>query len=458
MPLYYDNSSRLSDFEGIKLAEKYYIKGGTPLKGEVHIGGAKNSVLKLMAAALLAKGESKIYNVPELTDVEIMLQVINSLGVKTSYDKEEKSLTIDATDITNITAKYELVSKMRASFNVLGALVSRCREAIVALPGGCAIGERRVDFHIKGLEALGAKLKIENGYVHAKASKLVGAEICLDLPSVGATENIMLAGVMAEGSTTIQNAAQEPEIVDLANFLNAMGADIIGAGTSEIIINGVKQEDLHPVEYTTIPDRIEAGTFMAAIVGTKGKAVIRNIYPAHLTFFTDKLLKMGANIKLVDPTSIEVMCKNRLSSINFVTQPYPGFPTDLQSMAMTLLTTANGVGIITESLYENRFMQVPELRRMGADIHQDRNHAIIKGVKKLTGATLTASDLRAGASLVVAALMAEGNSVIEKLHHIDRGYENFENKIRLLGGKIERKDEVISPVESTEEILNESYL
>ncbi len=440
------------------MVEKFYIKGGTPLRGEVLIGGAKNSVLKLMAAALLAKGESKIYNVPELTDVEIMLQVINSLGVKTSYDKEEKSLTIDATEITNITAKYELVSKMRASFNVLGALVSRCREAIVALPGGCAIGERRVDFHIKGLEALGAKLKIENGYVHAKASKLIGAEICLDLPSVGATENLMLAGVFAEGSTRIQNAAQEPEIVDLANFLNAMGADIIGAGTSEIVINGVKPEDMHPIEYTTIPDRIEAGTYMAAIVGTKGKAVIRNIYPAHLSFFTDKLLKMGANIKLVDPTSIEVSNKNRLNSINFVTQPYPGFPTDLQSMAMTLLTTANGVGIITESLYENRFMQVPELRRMGADIHQDRNHAIIKGVKKLTGATLTASDLRAGAALVVAALMAEGNSVIEKLHHIDRGYENFENKIRLLGGKIERKDEVISPVELTEEIRNESYI
>ena len=440
------------------MVEKFYIKGGTPLKGEVLIGGAKNSVLKLMAASLLAKGASKIYNVPDLTDVEIMLQVINSLGVKTSYDKEEKSLTIDATEITNITAKYELVSKMRASFNVLGALVSRCKEAIVALPGGCAIGERRVDFHIKGLESLGAKLKIENGYVHAKASKLTGAEICLDLPSVGATENLMLAGVLADGSTRIQNAAQEPEVVDLADFLNAMGGDIIGAGTSEIVINGVKQEDLHPIEYTTIPDRIEAGTFMAAIVGTKGKAIIRNIYPAHLSFFTDKLLKMGANIKLVDPTSIEVANKNRLNSINFVTQPYPGFPTDLQSMAMTLLTTANGVGIITESLYENRFMQVPELRKMGADIHQDRNHAIIKGVKKLTGATLTASDLRAGASLVVAALMAEGNSVIEKLHHIDRGYENFENKIRLLGGKIERKDEIISPVELTEEIRNESYI
>ena len=431
------------------MTQKYYIKGGTPLKGEVSIGGAKNSVLKLMAAALLAKGETKIHNVPDLTDVEIMLNVISDLGAKTTYDKKEKSVTIDATDLTSITAKYELVSKMRASFIVLGALVSRCREAIVALPGGCAIGERRVDFHIRGLEALGAKIKIENGYVHAKVPKLVGTDIYLDIPSVGATENIMLASILADGSTRIQNAAQEPEIVDLANFLNSMGADVNGAGTSEIVINGVKQDSLHPIEYTTIPDRIEAGTFMSAIIATKGKAIIKNVFPAHLTFFTDKLLKMGANIKLIEPNSLEVSCKNRLNSRNFVTQPYPGFPTDLQSMAMTLLTTANGVGIITESLYENRFMQVPELRRMGADIHQDRNHAIIKGVKKLTGATLAASDLRAGASLVVAALMADGNSTIENLHHIDRGYENFESKLRLLGGKIERRDEEVisSPVE-----------
>lgn len=430
------------------MTDKFYIKGGTPLKGEVSIGGAKNSVLKLMAAALLAKGETKIYNVPDLTDVDIMLNVIAQLGAGTNYNKQEKSITIDASELNNVTAKYELVSKMRASFIVLGALVSRCKEAIVALPGGCAIGERRVDFHIRGLEALGAKIKIENGYVHAKATKLTGAEIYLDIPSVGATENLMLASILAEGSTRIQNAAQEPEIVDLANFLNTMGADIIGAGTSEIIINGVKQENLHPIEYTTIPDRIEAGTFMSAIIATRGKAIIKNVYPAHLTFFTDKLLKMGANIKLIEPNSLEVSCKSKLNSINFVTQPYPGFPTDLQSMAMTLLTTANGVGIITESLYENRFMQVPELRRMGADIHQDRNHAIIKGVKKLTGTALAASDLRAGASLVVAALMADGSSTIENLHHIDRGYENFENKLRLLGGKIERKnDNIISPVE-----------
>ena len=423
------------------MADKYKIQGGNQLKGEVLIGGAKNSVLKLMASAILAKGETKIYNVPELTDVSIMLDVINGLGVKTYHNKEEKSVTIDATDITSITAQYEYVSKMRASFIILGALVTRCKEAIVALPGGCAIGERRVDFHIKGLEALGAKIKIENGYVHAKASKLVGTDIYLDIPSVGATENLMLASILAEGSTRIQNAAQEPEIIDLANFLNTMGADVVGAGTSEIVINGVKQEDLHAIEYTTIPDRIEAGTFMSAVAGTKGKVIIRNIYPAHLTFFTDKLMKMGANIKLVEPTAIEVSCKNRLTSVNFVTQPYPGFPTDLQSMAMVLLSMSNGVGIITESLYENRFMQVQHLLRMGADIHQDRNHAIIKGVKRLTGATVAASDLRAGASLVVAGLMANGTTIVENLHHIDRGYEKFDEKLRALGGNIIRYSE-----------------
>ncbi len=439
------------------MVEKFRIQGGETLKGEVSIGGAKNSVLKLLAASILVKGCTKIYNVPELTDVSIMLKVLSELGAKLDYNKEEKSVVIDATDISSITAKYELVSKMRASFTVLGALISRCKEAIVALPGGCAIGERRVDFHIKGLETLGAKIKIENGYVHAKAPKLVGTDLYLDIPSVGATENLMLAAVTAQGSTRIQNAAQEPEIVDLANFLNAIGADITGAGTSEIVINGVKIDSLHPVEYTTIPDRIEAGTYMAAVVATRGKALIKNVYPAHLTFFNDKLIKMGANIKLADPTTIEVSCRNRLNSINFVTQPYPGFPTDLQAIAMTLLTTANGVGIITESLYENRFMQVPDLRRMGADIHQDRNHAIIKGVKHLTGANIAASDLRAGAALVVAALMANGESIVEKLHHVDRGYENFEAKLRKLGAKIQRFEDNDS-INNMGGILNESRL
>ncbi len=443
------------------MTEKFRIHGGEILRGEVSIDGAKNSVLKLLAASILVKGCVKIYNVPDLTDVGIMLNVLSDLGAKLDYNKAEKSVMIDSTNISSVTAKYELVSKMRASFTILGALISRCREAIVALPGGCAIGERRVDFHIKGLEALGAKIKIENGYVHAKAPKMVGTDICLDIPSVGATENLMLAAVTAQGATRIQNAAQEPEIVDLANFLNALGADISGAGTSEIVINGVKIEDLHSIEYTTIPDRIEAGTFMAAVVATKGKALIKNIYPAHLTFFSDKLIQMGANIKLADPTTIEVSCRNRLNSINFVTQPYPGFPTDLQAIAMTLLTTANGVGIITESLYENRFMQVPDLRRMGADIHQDRNHAIIKGVKHLTGATVAASDLRAGAALVIAALMASGESIVEKLHHIDRGYDAFETKLANLGAKITRfNDEVYENVinSNTKGVINESRL
>jgi len=278
----------------------------------------------------------------------------------------------------------------------------------------------------------------KHGYIFCDGRNMKPSTIHLDIASVGATENIMMASVLLKGKTVIYNAAREPEIIDLANFLNAMGADIVGAGTSDIVINGVTQEDLHPIEYTTIPDRIEAGTFMSAVVATRGSAIIKNIFPAHLTFFNNKLLKMGANIKLIEPTAIEVSAKGRLNTVNFVTQPYPGFPTDLQSMAMVLLSTANGVGIITESLYENRFMQVPDLRRMGADIHQDRNHAIIKGVKKLTGAAVSASDLRAGASLVIAALMAEGTSEVENLHHIDRGYENFEDKIRALGGKIER--------------------
>ncbi len=440
------------------MTEKIRISGGKQLKGEVLISGAKNAVLKLMAAALLAKGESKIYNVPELTDVVIMLNVIEQLGAKTCYDKQEKSIKIDASNLTGVRASYELVSRMRASFIVLGALVGRCREAVVALPGGCAIGERKVDFHIKGLEALGTDIKIENGYVHAKAKKLTGNDIYLDIPSVGATENIMLAAVLAEGATRIQNAAQEPEITDLANFLNAMGADIIGAGTSEIVINGVKQENLHPIEYTTIPDRIEAGTYMAAFIATKGKGIIRNIFPNHLTFYTSKLSKMGADIKLIDPTSIEVSCKRKLEAINIITQPYPGFPTDLQSMAMTLATIADGVSIITESLYENRFMQVPELRKMGADIHQERNHALVKGVKNLTGANLMASDLRAGASLVIAALMAEGESNIDNIYHIDRGYELLENKFKLIGADIERYSDDNDVLNQNKGNLSESQL
>ena len=423
------------------MSEKLIISGSRPLEGEVSISGAKNAVLKLMAAALLAQDVSKIHNVPELTDVEIMLDVLECLGANCTYDKNNKSVEIDARNLTSIVASDKFVSKMRASFVVLGSLVGRMKEARVALPGGCKIGERRVNFHIKGLEALGAKCKIEQGYVHAKATELTGADICLDIPSVGATENIMLAAVLANGTTRIQNAAQEPEIVDLANFLKAMGAQIDGAGTNEITISGVKLSDLHGVEYTTISDRIEAGTYMSAIIASRGHGIIKNVFPNHLTIFTGKLLEMGAKIKLLEPNVMEVSSNSRLLPMNFITQPYPGFPTDLQALAMALLSTSNGISVVTESLYENRFMHIAELWKMGANIKQSKNHAIIKGVDYLVGTSVTAPDLRAGAALVVAAIMARGESEIHGLHHIDRGYEKFTDKLKGLGVCVSRVED-----------------
>lgn len=425
---------------GIPLSECIVIDGGTRLDGEVSIGGAKNAVLKQMAACILISDTCKLYNVPDLTDVDTMIKVLNCLGVKIEYDKVHKSLEIDASNITGVIAPYELVSKMRASFIVLGALLSRCQEAKVAMPGGCAIGERRIDYHIKGFEALGAKVKIENGYVIAKASKLAGADIYLDKPSVGATENIILASVFAEGSTRIQNAAQEPEIADLANFLNLAGADISGAGTSEIVINGVPKGSLKPISYTTMPDRIEAGTYMASVVATRGHAIIRNVFPNHLTFVTNKLIEIGAEVNILEPLTMEVSCSRRPKATNIVTQPYPGFPTDMQSPFSSILAIADGTSIVTENLYENRFMQIGELARMGADIHHDGNHAIIKGVEKLTGTEVKASDLRAGGALIVAGLSAYGRTVIQNIHHIDRGYENLVDKLTSLGGHAKRVD------------------
>lgn len=418
--------------------EKLIITGGENLKGEVTISGAKNAVLKHMAAALLAPDVTTIYNVPELTDVAIMIEVLEGLGAKCEYNKHEKYVVIDATNITNVKADKNFVSKMRASFNVLGALVGRMGEAIVALPGGCAIGERRVNFHLKGIEALGAKCEIKDGYVIAKGSNLKGANICFDIPSVGATENVMLASVFAEGITRIQNAAQEPEIVDLANFLKSMGAKISGDGTAEIVVEGIKKSELHGTQWTTIPDRIEAGTYISAIIATRGEGIIRNIFPNHLTIYTGKLMEMGAKIKLLDPNTIEVSAKNRLTAQNFITQPYPGFPTDLQACAMSLLAIANGVSVVTESLYENRFMHVDELWKMGANIRISKNHAIIKGVEGLIGANVESTDLRAGAALVIAGLTAQGKTQVGCLHHIDRGYEKFVEKLTGLGAKAER--------------------
>ena len=420
------------------MSEKLIIKGQNAASGEVSISGAKNSVLKLMAASLLCSDICTIYNVPNLSDVEIMLDVLNELGAKTIYDKENKKITIDSSNITNNVASKENVSKMRASFCVLGSLVGRLNSAKVALPGGCKIGERRVNFHIKGLEALGCECKIEDGYVIANAKELSGSLICFDIPSVGATENVMMASVTANGTTIIQNAAQEPEIVDLANFLKAMGASISGAGTSQITIQGVKQSELRGCEYTTLPDRIEAGTYMSIIVASRGHGIIKNIFPNHLTLFTGKLLEMGANIKLIDPNTMEVSNDKRLKAMNFITQPYPGFPTDLQALATAVLCCCDGISVVTESLYENRFMHIPELWKLGANIIVSKKHAIIKGVDYLVGTSVNSTDLRAGAALVVAATIARGETEISGLSHIDRGYEHFVDKLRGLNIDVQR--------------------
>ena len=420
------------------MEKKIIIEGGRELYGEVSISGAKNAVLKLIAAALLIEDVCLIHNVPDLSDVETMVNLINSLGAKTKYSKLAQTIEIDARDITNHVADYDYVSKMRASFNVLGALLSRCGESKVALPGGCAIGERRVDFHIKGLQLLGADVNIENGFVIAKGNHLTGANISLDFPSVGATENILLASIFAEGVTRIQNAAQEPEIVDLANFLNLAGADIAGAGTPQIVINGVKKGTLKGIEYSTIPDRIEAASYICAVCATGGTIMVKDIIPEHLTFFTNKMTEIGVNITPINPYTLKIEKNKRLRAIDLITQPYPGFHTDMQAPVMSVLALAEGTSIITESLFENRFMQVPELRRMGADIQQENSKAIIKGVEFLTGAQVKASDLRAGAAMVIAALAAQGKSSISNIHHIDRGYEKLEEKFSNLGANIKR--------------------
>jgi UDP-N-acetylglucosamine 1-carboxyvinyltransferase len=423
--------------ENLGLTEKLIIHGGKALCGEVEISGAKNSVLKLMAATLLTGDSIELRNVPHLSDVGVMTQVLKHLGCDVDQQDDDR-LYIQAKNITSCEAPYDLVRKMRASFDVLGSLLGRFGEARVALPGGCSIGKRSVDLHVKGLMALGAEVEINHGYVEAKATRLVGAEILLDTPSVGATENIMLAATMAAGATILSNAAQEPEIVDLANFLNAMGADISGAGTNELIINGVKPGSLHGTTYSVMPDRIEAATYLMAGVGTMGEVTVNNVLPVHLSSLTHKLIEMGAEIEMPSPNSIRIQSNRRLQAQNIVTQPYPGFPTDLQAPFMTLLSTADGVSIVKETIYENRFKQVGELKRMGADISVERDVAVVTGVKALSGAEVNAHDLRAGAAMVIAGVMAEGSTQIFELHHLDRGYEDVVGKMRSLGADIER--------------------
>ncbi len=429
------------------MSEKLVIQGGVPLTGQVTISGAKNSVLKLMAASLLTEEDVVLTNVPQLSDVNVMIEVVRHLGCKVK--RSGNTLVLSAKGITSSTAPYELVSKMRASFNVLGGLLGRCHEARVSLPGGCSIGKRGVDLHIKGLQALGAEVEISHGYVEAKAKKLVGAEIHLDMPSVGATENIMLTAVLAEGSTIISNAAQEPEIVDLAHFLNALGADVSGAGTHEIIINGVPS--LHGAEYHVLPDRIEAATYMIAAAATRGDVLLENVVPAHFSSVVYKLTEMGSEITTPTPNALRIKTSDRLMAQNLVTQPYPGFPTDLQAPFMALLSVADGVSVLTETIYENRFKQVGELKRMGAQIQQEGDVAIITGVDSLYGAPVKASDLRAGAALVIAGLQAQGKTDILDIHHIDRGYELLVEKLRGLGATISRVslEEELLQVEQT---------
>lgn len=420
------------------VTEKLIVQGGVPLRGELRISGAKNSVLKLMAAALLTHEAVRITNVPDLSDVTVMSEVLTRLGRQVT--RTGQTLDIAAGEATSLEAPYELVSKMRASFNTLGALLGRYGRARIPLPGGCSIGKRGVDQHIKGLLALGAEVEMEHGYVDARTTGLIGTKIVLDMPSVGATENILLAATLAEGSTILSNAAQEPEIIDLANFLNAMGADIAGAGTREIIINGVSRDALKGVTYEVMPDRIEAATYMTAVIATNGDAVLTHMHPEHLDAVIDKLQGMGGRIDLIGPTSLRVQgpASGRLVAQPLLTTFYPGFPTDLQAPLMTLLSIADGVSMVTETVYENRFRHVGELRRMGATIELQNDVAVVTGVAQLSGAPVKAHDLRAGAAMVVAGLVADGTTSIYNLTHLDRGYERLVGKLQQLGGRLER--------------------
>jgi UDP-N-acetylglucosamine 1-carboxyvinyltransferase len=417
--------------------ERIIIHGGKPLNGSVQISGAKNAVLKMMAAALLTKGVSVLRNVPNLTDVQMMGDVIAHLGAKVTVKNNE--VIIDSTKVEEVEAPYELVSQLRASFVVLGPLLARFGQAKVSLPGGCAIGERRIDLHERGLKLLGAEVKIEHGYVYANAAKLVGSRIYLDRPSNGATENIMMAAVLAEGQTIIENAAQDPEIVNLADFINAMGGKIHGAGTYQMTIDGVKPSKLHGATFDTIPDRLEAGSFMLAVMATTGNITVTGVNPHHLYSLISKMTEMGAEVSIYAPDTLKVKISGKPLATDITTLPYPAFPTDLQSPVMAILAASEGTSIITETIYENRFMQAGELRRMGADVALKGNVAVIKGVPQLTGAEVKSSDLRAGAALIIAGLGAQGITEVSGLRHIDRGYENIVEKFTGLGAEIFRR-------------------
>lgn len=417
--------------------EQYVIKGGIPLEGEVTIAGAKNAALGILAAAVMTDQEVIIENVPNVRDTRVLLQAVQGIGARVKYIDEHTVSICGETIIDNdsLCVDDEFIRKIRASYYLLGALLGKYKHSQVALPGGCDIGARPIDLHIKGFEALGAQVEILNGMISTHADHLIGSHIYMDVTSVGATINVMMAAVLAEGKTTIENAAKEPHIVDVANFLNSMGANIKGAGTDVIRIRGVKE--LHGTTYSIIPDQIEAGTFMVAAAATRGNILIKNVIPKHLEAITSKLTEIGAAVIEYDD-SVRVMADKRLKSTNIKTLPYPGFPTDMQPQMAVTLALSNGSSIVTESIFENRFKYVAELSRMGAHIRVEGNTAIIDGVETFSGASVAAPDLRAGAALVIAALVANEFSVVSDIKYIQRGYEKFDEKLRNLGAHIEK--------------------
>jgi UDP-N-acetylglucosamine 1-carboxyvinyltransferase len=417
--------------------EKLVINGGHRLQGRVKISGAKNAVLPIIAATLLGQDTPSLLDeVPALEDVHTITEVLNLLGVKADFDATKHQLHVDSSVIGSCEAPYDLVRKMRASFLIMGPLLARCGQAKISLPGGCAIGTRPIDLHLKGFEALGADIHIGHGYIEAAAPEgLQGAKIYLDFPSVGATENILMAASMARGQTILENPAQEPEIVDLANYLNVMGAKIRGAGTNVIKIEGV--EKLVGRDYTIIPDRIEAGTYMVAAAMTQGDVYIENAISEHLKPVIAKLKEAGVTIE-EDVDGIRVTCDHRTKAVDIKTMPYPGFPTDMQAQFMAMLAVSEGTGLVTETVFENRFMHVDELKRMGANIRIDGRTSVVEGVERLTGCQVKATDLRAGAAMVLAGLVAEGETQVGYIHHIDRGYDDLVGKLVGLGADIKR--------------------
>lgn len=419
--------------------EKLIINGGRPLRGRVKISGAKNAVLPIIAATLLGQETpSRLEEVPALDDVHTITEVLVQLGVKAEFNVDKNTLQVDSSNIASCEAPYDLVRKMRASFLIIGPLLARYGKAKISLPGGCAIGTRPIDLHLKGFEALGAEINIGHGFIEAQAPNgLKGARIYLDFPSVGATENIIMAASMAEGQTIIENPAQEPEIIDLANYLNVMGAKIRGAGTNVIKIDGVKK--LTGKNYTIIPDRIEAGTYMVAAAMTKGDVYIENAISEHLKPVIAKLKEAGVTIE-ENIDGIRVTCDKATKAVDIKTMPYPGFPTDMQAQFMAMLTVSEGSGMVTETVFENRFMHVDELKRMGANIKVDGRTSVVEGVPSLVGCQVKATDLRAGAAMVLAGLVAEGETSIGYIHHIDRGYDNLVAKLIGLGADIRRVD------------------